>query len=287
MIRKNISLLLLLLFLMPFAAFSQQPQTTPNSASSGTNRTFTVNGVSFTMVFVQGGTFTMGATAEQGSDAGDSEKPAHSVTLSDYYIGETEVTQELWQAVIGRNPSRFKGNIRPVEFVSWDDCQTFITKLNDLTGQRFRLPTEAEWEFAARGGNSSRGYKYAGSNTLGNVAWYWQNSGNKYLSGTDGDWDFDKIESNKCQTHNVATKSPNELGIYDMSGNVDEWCNDWYDENYYSNSPQSNPQGPSSGSGRVGRGGSWLNFARHCRVAIRDYSSPDYRSDHLGFRLAF
>ena len=265
MIRKNISLLLLLLFLMPFAAFSQQPQTTPNSASSGTNRTFTVNGVSFTMVFVQGGTFTMGATAEQGSDAGDSEKPAHSVTLSDYYIGETEVTQELWQAVIGRNPSRFKGNIRPVEFVSWDDCQTFITKLNDLTGQRFRLPTEAEWEFAARGGNSSRGYKYAGSNTLGNVAWYDENSND--------------------ETHNVATKSPNELGIYDMSGNVCEWCQDWYDEDYYSRSSQSNPMGPSSGSERVIRGGGWFNAAGGCRVAYRPCYAPDDRDNDLGLRL--
>ena len=261
---KTLSLFLLLLML-PFAAFSQQPQTTPNSASSGTNRTFTVNGVSFTMVFVQGGTFTMGATAEQGSDAGDSEKPAHSITLSDYYIGETEVTQELWQVVMGRNPSRFKGNIRPVEFVSWDDCQTFITKLNDLTGQRFRLPTEAEWEFAARGGNSSRGYKYAGSNTLGNVAWYDENSND--------------------ETHNVATKSPNELGIYDMSGNVWEWCNDWFGD--YSSDSQTNPQGPSSGHNRLFRGGSWYVNARNCRVAHRDgYSRPNYCDSGLGLRLA-
>ena len=239
-------------------------------------RYFTVNGVWFTMVAVQGGTFTMGATSEQGSDEWDDEKPAHRVTLSNYYIGETEVTQELWQAVMGSNPSYFKGNKRPVENVSWDDCQTFITKLNNLTGQRFRLPTEAEWEFAARGGNSSRGYKYSGSNTLGNVAWYRDNA-----------CDGLTVNSPDYGTHNVATKSPNELSIYDMSGNVWEWCQDWYNKNYYANSPQSNPQGSSSGSHRVDRGGSWNFNARDCRVASRHYDYPDSRGYGLGFRLAF
>ena len=170
-------------------------------------KTFYANGVSFEMVEVRGGTFRMGATSEQGSDACDWEKPVHSVTLSGYNIGKTEVTQELWQAVMGSNPSRFKGDNMPVECVSWDDCQEFIRKLNSLTSQNFRLPTEAEWEFACRGGNNSRGYKYSGSNYIDNVAWYDGNSGDK--------------------THPVATKSPNELGIYDMSGNVWEWCNDW------------------------------------------------------------
>ena len=150
------------------------------------------------MVYVSGGTFTMGATSEQGSDAYDWEKPAHSVTLSGYYIGKYEVTQELWKAVMGSNPSRFKGDNLPVEQVSWDDVQEFLRKLNAMTGKRYRLPTEAEWEFAARGGNSSRGYKYSGSNSLGSVAWYYDNSGSR--------------------THAVGTKSPNELGIYDMSG---------------------------------------------------------------------
>ena len=262
---KTISLFLLLL-VMPFAAFSQQPQTIPNSASSGSNRTFTVNGVSFTMVYVEGGTFTMGATSEQGSDADDDEKPAHRMTLSNYYIGQTEVTQELWHAVMGRNPSSFKGRKRPVEQVSWNDCQEFITKLNSLTGQRFRLPNEAEWEFAARGGNSSRGYKYAGSNTLDDVAWYYDNSNSK--------------------TRNVATKSPNELGIYDMSGNVWEWCQDWYDENYYSSSPQSNPHGPSSGSNRVFRGGGGNDDAECSRVADRHDTGLGSRGDYLGLRLA-
>ena len=239
------------------------------------NRTFTVGGVSFTMVYVQGGSFTMGATSEQGSDAYDNEKPTHRVTLNSYYIGQTEVTQALWQAVMGNNPSDFKGNLqRPVEYVSWDDCQSFIRKLNSLTGQRFRLPTEAEWEYAARGGNKSRGYKYSGSNTIDNVAWH---DVNAYDVGSS---------SSNYGTHPVATKSANELGIYDMSGNVWEWCQDRYDENYYSRSPQTNPQGPSSGSYRVLRGGSWDYDARCCRVSFRIGDNPDYGSSGLGLRLA-
>ena len=157
-----------------------------------------VNGVSFEMARVEGGTFRMGATSEQEDEADSDETPVHSVTLSGYYIGKTEVTQALWQAVMGSNPSRFKGSDLPVECVSWNDCQEFIKKLNRLTGRNFRLPTEAEWEFACRGGNNSRGYKYSGSNDIDNVAWYWDNSGEK--------------------THPVGTKAPNELGIYDMSG---------------------------------------------------------------------
>ena len=218
------------------------------------------------MVYVSGGTFTMGATSEQGSDAWDDEEPAHSVTLSGYYIGKYEVTQKLWKAVMGSNPSNFKGDNLPVENVSWDDVQEFLRKLNAMTGKRYRLPTEAEWEFAARGGNSSRGYKYSGSNSFGSVAWYRDNSGSR--------------------THAVGTKSPNELGIYDMSGNVYEWCQDWYGSSYYDNSPRTNPQGPNSGSLRVGRGGSWSTDAGNCRVSDRDYGTPGGRYDGLGFRLA-
>ncbi len=217
------------------------------------------------MVWVSGGTFTMGATSEQGSDAFDSEKPAHSVTLSGYYIGKYEVTQAQWKAVMGNNPSYFKGDNLPVEQVSWNDVQEFIRKLNQQTGKSYRLPTEAEWEYAARGGSNSRGYKYSGSNNIGSVAWYDGNSGNT--------------------THAVGTKSPNELGIYDMSGNVYEWCQDWYGSSYYSNSPQRNPQGPASGSDRVCRGGSWIYSARGFRVSFRDYYSPVIRSYDLGFRL--
>ena len=230
------------------------------------NVVFNVKGVSFKMIAIEGGTFQMGATLKQGKKASKDEKPAHSVTLSDYYIGETEVTQELWEAVMGTNPSYSKGNKKPVEKVSWDDCQEFIRKLNQLTGKNFRLPTEAEWEYAARGGNKSKGYKYSGSNTIGDVAWYTNNSGSKI--------------------HDVKTKQANELGIYDMSGNVWEWCQDWYDSSYYSSSPSSNPAGPSSGSSRVGRGGSWYVSAEYCRVSNRDRGSPDGSGGALGLRLS-
>ena len=230
------------------------------------NRTFTVNGVSFEMIAVEGGTFTMGATSEQGSDAYDDEKPAHQVTLSSYYIGKTEVTQELWQAVMGSNPSKFSGTNLPVEKVSWEDCQSFVIKLNELTGKNFRLPTEAEWEYAARGGNKSNGFKFSGGNNIAEVAWYSKN-GNKI-------------------SHPVATKAPNELGIYDMSGNVWEWCSDWYSSSYYTSSSQTNPTGPNSGSYRVYRGGSWSGNDRYCRVSHRDSNYPSYRFNYVGLRLA-
>ena len=214
------------------------------------------------MVYVPGGTFIMGATSEQGADADYDEKPTHSVTLSSYHIGQTEVTQALWKAVMGSNPSYFKGDSRPVAYVSWNDCQTFISRLNAKTGKQFRLPTEAEWECAARGGQSG-GSKYAGSDNISNVAWYDDNSGG--------------------ETHNVATKSPNGLGIYDMSGNVREWCQDWYGN--YSSSSQTNPKGPSNGANRVYRGGSWLFNAGLCRVSIRFNFTPSYSCNDLGLRL--
>ena len=245
-------------------------------------RTYTVNGVSFDMASVAGGTFTMGATSEQGSEASSEEKPTHKVTLSDYMIAKTEVTQELWQAVMGSNPSYDKGDNLPVENVSWNDCQEFIKKLNSLTGLNFRLPTEAEWEYAARGGNKSKGYKYSGSNDIGSVAWYYENSGNSRLN--DNNLELDKVESNNCRTHAVATKAPNELGLYDMSGNVWEWCSDWYGD--YSRGSQTNPKGPSSGSYRVSRGGGWTFSARDCRVSQRFNGNPDNRDDYLGLRLA-
>ena len=223
--------------------------------------TFTVNGVSFQMIAVEGGIFQMGSTTGR-----DNEKPVHEVRLSSFSIGQTEVTQELWEAVMGSNPSNFKGNKLPVERVSWNDCQTFITKLNQLTGKTFRLPTEAEWEFAARGGTQSKGYTYSGSDTLEDVAWYYDNSGKK--------------------THEVATKAPNELGIYDMSGNVREWCQDWYGSDYYASSVINNPTGPTSGSSRVCRGCSWGGAAARCRVAYRFDYTPTFTNDYIGFRLA-
>ena len=227
--------------------------------------TYTVNGVAFKMVTVEGGTFTMGATAEQGELYDSDERPTHQVSLSSFAIGATEVTQELWQAVMDSNPSYFTGDPQcPVETVSWNECQTFIAKLNELTGATFRLPTEAEWEYAARGGNKSRGYMFAGSSTLDDVAWYALNS--------------------NSTTHAVATKSPNELGIYDMSGNVFEWCQDWYDS--YSSDAQTNPTGATWGTGRVTRGGSRLNNEWNCRVSFRYRYEPQNSDDIIGFRLA-
>ena len=221
-----------------------------------------VKGITFNMVRVEGGTFDMGATPEQVNPF-DNEKPVHQVTLSSYYIGETEVTQALWQAVMGSNPSEFKGGNLPVEKVSWDDCQTFIERLNTITHRKFRLPTEAEWEFAARGGNKSRYTQYSGSDNLDEVAWYDRNSNDK--------------------THPVKSKKANELGIYDMSGNVWEWCQDWFGK--YDSSPQNNPTGPDGGSNRVCRGGSWLLNARICRLSYRFNISPGRRNDSLGLRL--
>lgn len=226
------------------------------------NGLFTANGVSFRMICVEGGTFQMGSNE---SDACKDERPVRLVTLNNYYIGQTEVTQALWQAVMDGNPSKFQGDGQlPIESISWEDCQTFIKKLNQLTGQRFRLPTEAEWEYAARGGKYSKGYKYSGSNTLGDVAWYTDNSGGK--------------------THPVASKHANELGLYDMSGNVEEWCQDWYGT--YPSSSQINPTGPNSGSCRLHRGGSWNNYYRSCRISLRSESVPLYQKFNLGLRLA-
>lgn len=239
------------------------------------------------LVKVDGGTFTMGATSEQGSDYDSDEKPTHQVTVSDFYIGKYEVTQGLWEAVmsytglcadgsslsayssdvwLGSNPSSSYGvgSAYPAYYVSYDDIvNIFIPRLNKITGKTFRLPTEAEWEYAARGGNKSKGYKYSGSNTIGNVAWYTDNSSSK--------------------THPVGTKAPNELGIYDMNGNVLEWCSDW--NGSYSSSSQTNPTGPATGSYRVVRGGSWYYEARCCRVSYRINLTPSHRDNNNGFRL--
>ena len=223
----------------------------------------TVNGVTFNMIKVDGGTFTMGGTYEQGNSYGD-EKPTHQVTLSTYYIGETEVTQELWTAVMGKNPSWHKGDILPVEQVSWKDCVKFIERLKKLTNRIFRLPTEAEWEFAARGGNKSNCTMYSGSDDIDEVAWYGEN----------------RIQN----TNPVKTKKANELGIYDMSGNVSEWCNDW--KGAYGSDVQINPIGPKSGNKRVCRGGGTNCSSWSCRSSYRDEYAPGYKNNYLGFRLA-
>ena len=255
--------------------------------------TITVNGVSFNMIQVEGGTFTMGSVYNPYDGITDyaDEEPAHSVTLTTYSIGETEVTQELWKAVMGSDSPASWGELmnkdvyypqRPAEFMSWDDsdkqsigdCQTFISKLNELTGMNFRLPTEAEWEYAARGGNRSKGYMYSGSNDVGEVAWYYGNH---------------VAEDYKTNTHDVKTKKANELGIYDMSGNVLEWCNDYYGANYYAESPNNNPQGPeqaeTSTKHRVCRGGGWGHEAEFCRVAKRFSLEQEKEGSNYGFRL--
>jgi formylglycine-generating enzyme required for sulfatase activity len=216
------------------------------------------------MMPVAGGTFRMGATKSTDSEASPGEDPLHDVTLSDFYIGKTEVTQALWRAVMGTYPSHFSGDNLPVERVSWNDCQEFIKKLNAKTGKDFRLPTEAEWEYAARGGNRSRGDKYSGSDNIGSVAWYNSNSNSK--------------------AHPVGTKESNELGIYDMSGNVQEWCGDWFGS--YSSSSQTNPKGVASGGYRVPRGDSWRFDSWSCRSAWRGYITPDFLDNYIGFRLA-
>ncbi len=234
-----------------------------NGVNNGSTHTFIANNVMFEMVRVEGGTFTMGATAEQASDAFSDELPTHKVTLSPFLIGKYEVSQTLWLAVMGENPSVNTGINLPVDNVTWNECQTFITKLNELTGKDFRLLTEAEWEYAARGGNKSKGYKYSGSNNLGDVAWYIDNSNNT--------------------SHAMGTKAPNELGIYDMTGNVMEWVSDW--KGSYSSGAQTNPTGPDSGTYRVNRGGSYGNVERLSRITNRNSIDPNMSSKTMGLRL--
>ena len=230
---------------------------------AGRVTTFTVKGVKFAMVTVEGGTFKMG-----NEEYDSSTSPVHQVRLSSFQIGQTEVTQELWETVMGSNPSRVQGLQLPVEQVSWNDCQTFIEKLNEFTGMHFRLPTEAEWEFAARGGTKSKDYIYSGSDNIDDVAWYMDNS--------------------DLMSHKVATKAPNELGIYDMCGNVWEWCQDWYDN--YSSSFTNNPSGPATGIYRVLRGGSFTGseYPVYSRgdAELPDYNGNSLKYSNIGLRLA-
>lgn len=216
------------------------------------------------MVYIEAVEFTMGATKEQKGEANSDEKPAHPVVLNCFNLCKYEVTQELWEAVMGDNPSHFKGKNLPVENVSWDDCQKFIMKLNELTGKKYRLPTEAEWEYAARGGSNSMHYKYSGGNSLEYVSWYFHNSMDK--------------------THTVGMMKPNELGLYDMSGNVWEWCQDWYGS--YGKKTAYYPTGPIKAYNKVFRGGGYDNGDTYCRCSYRNGTAPQNKFKNLGLRLA-
>ena len=229
--------------------------------ATGSAYTETVNGINLKMILVEGGTFAMGS-----NDGDSDEQTVHNITLDSYYIGETEITQAQWRAIMGTNPSLYTGDNRPVENVSWENAQEFCNKLSELTGKRYILPTEAQWEYAARGGNKSKGYTYSGSNSISEVAVY-----------------------DTSSHSNVKSKKPNELGIYDMSGNVLEWCSDWYESSYpfYRYAYTTNPQGPISGSRRVLRGGSWVSIPFCCRVASRDNSFPSDHYSFFGFRVAY
>jgi formylglycine-generating enzyme required for sulfatase activity len=231
-------------------------------------RYVTVSNVSFAMVSVTGGIFDLGATPEQGLYAAFDEKPSIQVSVSSFYLAEAPVTQALWTEVMGDNPSHFKGDILPVERVSWEDCQEFIKRLNIQTGMKFRLPTEAEWEYAARGGQYSKHLKYAGANdnTKSDYMWFKENS--------------------QSQSHEVKTKLPNELGLFDMSGNISEWCSDWYFNSYANNGERVNPKGPASGVAKVYRGGSWDDKPMNCRVSKRFSMNPIFKNKLVGLRLA-
>jgi sulfatase modifying factor 1 len=214
-------------------------------------------------VLVKGGCYLMG------SNSGDSDdNPVHKVCVDDFYLGKYEVTQAQYEKMTGSNPSNLKGNDRPVELVNWDDAQSYLRILNNRSGKSYRLPTEAEWEFAARSGGRDETYEgTSGESSLGDYTWYGENSGK--------------------QTHPVGQKRANNLGLYDMTGNVWEWCSDWYESGYYGKSPRNNPQGAGSGSVRVIRGGSWYCAAWHTQTTFRGRVRPGSRDFNMGFRVAF
>lgn len=266
---KTINVILLLLFSLTSVAQNHTANTrrNPNERSDTLTeqQIHVFSSMLENMVFVDGGTFYMGKEDPDNNNLFDNE-PRHIVNLNSFFISKYEVTQLEWETVMGVNPSLFKGNNLPVENVSWKDCASFVEKINYMTGMDFRLPTEAEWEYAAKGGKYSLGYIFAGSDFLKAVAWFKVNSSNS--------------------THEVGKKRPNELGIFDMSGNVAEWCADFYDHDYYKHSPHDNPSGPKDGINRVNRGGSWMMDELYQHVFDRNVCSPYERNASVGFRLA-
>ncbi len=252
-------------------AEAQQPVT---GTPVGQDFVETAAGLNMKMVWVEGGDFLMGGTSEQGSDAENDEQVIRRVKLNSYYIGECEITQAQWEKVMGTSIHQQTSKARvsanydtgpdyPMYYVSWWEAQAFCSELSRITGRTYCLPTEAQWEYAARGGKNADGTKYSGSWSIDAVAWYSANSGS---------------------THPVKNKRENSLGLYDMTGNVYEWCSDWYGANYNVNDTN-NPTGPSSGDRRVLRGGSWYYDAQYCRVSSRDYDGPGSRSGDCGFRV--
>ena len=245
--------------LSPFTLFAQDSVLTVSISDN----------VALEMVYVRGGTFTMGSNSARGLKVNyDASQPEHNVTVGDYFIGRYEVTQEQWRGVMDASPSRFAGDSLPVEQVSWDDAQQFCAMLSQMTGYRFRLPTEAEWEYAARGGSLARGYTFAGSNDREDVAWYCVNSGG--------------------HTHTVGQRQPNELGLFDMSGNVAEWCTDWmspYSDMITDGDTLVNPRGPRSGDSRVLRGGHYNSTSPGCTVYDRGWYLPSGRYEFYGLRV--
>uniref|UniRef100_UPI0039A4F2DD formylglycine-generating enzyme family protein n=1 Tax=Ornithobacterium rhinotracheale TaxID=28251 RepID=UPI0039A4F2DD len=219
-----------------------------------------INELEIEFIPVTGSLFNMG-----NKEGDDDEKPLHMVRVKDFYIGKTEVTQELYRTIMKKNPSEFNCDFCPVERVSWLDTQEFIKKLNQITGLKFRLPSEAEWEFSAKGGKKSKRFDYSGGNEINKIAWNASNSSGR--------------------SHPVSEKEPNELGISDMTGNVWEWCQDWYEPDYYQFSPKNNPVNTNLGSSRVLRGCSWRNNEDKCRVTYRFGYSPTDRRSNVGFRL--
>lgn len=275
-----LALIIVGLFIYMSPSVSTKNDTPPNlniNLSDTTSiQTFTVDSITFKMVYVEGGTFMMGATKEQEDVCTYPEKPQHKVTIPSFMIGQTEVTQELWDAVMSKNTSDFKGKRKPVDNLSWEDCERFLHLLKAFTGIQFRFPTEAEWEYAARGGRKSKGYRFSGSNNVGEVSWYSVNSR--------------IIENDSAKyygPHEVALKNPNELGLYDMSGNVSEWCLDFVGNDYYSESVSINPQGPQNGTEHIRRGGAWNNPANCQRVSHRGIFISRFTTNNaVGLRLA-